>query len=88
MNNNELFTVPEGFFEKSASDIMKKTARIRRTRRATLAGVAALGAALALFVTAGGSKMPVNYSYTAMADNDLAGIVAIDDNDIFLNTDF
>lgn len=83
MKKFEAYFVPDGYFEKSEAEILRRTSRIRTARRSFAAAAVAMAAALVLFVTAGGHR-DVDSTYTAMTDSDLALIVAMDENDIFL----
>ena len=82
------YTVPEGFFDESARTIITRTNSIRRNRK--IAGIA-LGSVAASLLLAAVLWKPVSivdYSYTAMADVDLDCVVAVNEHDVFLATNY
>lgn len=80
------YTVPEGFFEKAATQAEKRGMRIRSRRKALLASVAGtLGMAILLVLVNPFAQKDEKWMLNQLTDKELVELADLFEYDIFLN---
>lgn len=90
MNNNNPFTVPDGFFEKETASAMTRASAIRRRRIVALSVAAVLVLAFPVAMHVTSVLSPANDAQLALTDPTLQddALAANYFNDIFLQVNF